>query len=292
MDYIIKYRNVIIGVILFMLIVVLLGLYLNEKNDVIENSKIIVDNISEGEIETSQIILDSTIFVDVKGSVKKPGVYELKNGSIVNDAILMAGGVTKDAITSNINLSQKLFDEMVIYVFSKKELSVLTTNSSSSLQSEKTDVTSNVATTKISSTTSTIVSGDVTTKLVTSSTTNTIPTTSTMSTTSIMPTIEVSTIPNLTSSSVISDTTCKTQIIDITSALISTTTTIEKNDMLININTASKDDLMTLSGIGAAKADAIIIYRQSNRFTVIEDIKNVSGIGEAQFAKIKDFITV
>ena len=48
---------------------------------------------------------------------------------------------------------------------------------------------------------------------------------------------------------------------------------------------------MTLPSIGEAKALAIIEYRNSQKFNIIEDIKNVSGIGDVLFEKIKDFIT-
>ena len=61
---------------------------------------------------------------------------------------------------------------------------------------------------------------------------------------------------------------------------------------LININTATQEELMTLSGIGESKAKDIITYRSENAFTSIEDIKNVPGIGESLFAKIKENITV
>lgn len=68
---------------------------------------------------------------------------------------------------------------------------------------------------------------------------------------------------------------------------------IEEENILVNINTASKEELMKVSGIGESKADAIIEYRQnSGNFSSIEDIKNVSGIGESLFEKIKDYITV
>jgi len=63
-------------------------------------------------------------------------------------------------------------------------------------------------------------------------------------------------------------------------------------DNLININTASLEELDTLPGIGPAKAQAIIDYRTITPFQTIEDIKNVSGIGEATFENIKDLITV
>ena len=61
----------------------------------------------------------------------------------------------------------------------------------------------------------------------------------------------------------------------------------------ISINTATKEELMTLTGIGEAKAKDIISYREKNGpFKTIEDIKKVSGIGDSLFAKIKENITV
>lgn len=66
----------------------------------------------------------------------------------------------------------------------------------------------------------------------------------------------------------------------------------EQNKM-ISINTATKEELLTLNGIGESKAESIIEYREENgNFKTIEDIKNVSGIGDALFEKIKDNITV
>lgn len=60
--------------------------------------------------------------VDVKGAVKKPGVYTLDDGSKIQDAIEAAGGIGKNGTTVNINLSKKINDEMVVYVFTKDEL--------------------------------------------------------------------------------------------------------------------------------------------------------------------------
>ena len=61
----------------------------------------------------------------------------------------------------------------------------------------------------------------------------------------------------------------------------------------VNINTASKEELMTLTGIGESKANSIIEYRQKHgSFSKIEDIMNISGIKEAAFSKISDYITV
>ncbi len=60
----------------------------------------------------------------------------------------------------------------------------------------------------------------------------------------------------------------------------------------VNINQASQDELMTLPGVGAVIAQRIIEYRSANRFGSIEDIKNVKGIGDATYEKLKDLIAV
>lgn len=61
----------------------------------------------------------------------------------------------------------------------------------------------------------------------------------------------------------------------------------------VNINTADSAQLQTLNGVGPATAQKIIDYRDSSgRFTSIEDIKNVSGIGDKTFDKLKDHICV
>ena len=65
------------------------------------------------------------------------------------------------------------------------------------------------------------------------------------------------------------------------------------NNKAISINTATLEELITLPSIGEAKALKIIEYRETNGlFKSIEDIKNVSGIGDSLFEKIKDYITI
>ena len=65
------------------------------------------------------------------------------------------------------------------------------------------------------------------------------------------------------------------------------------NDGRININTASKEELMTLPGVGESKANGIVEYRSSNgKFNALEELMNVEGIKDGVFNKIKDKITI
>lgn len=65
------------------------------------------------------------------------------------------------------------------------------------------------------------------------------------------------------------------------------------NAEVVNINNATIEQLTSLPGIGNTKAAAIVAYREENGgFSSIEDLKNVSGIGDATFANIKQMITV
>ena len=142
---------------------------------------------------------DEKIFVDVKGAVKHPGVFETTKDKRVKDLIEEAGGLLDDADTSTLNLSQKVKDQMVIYVLKHGEKPKQISDGGSS--SSNTDV--------------------------------------------------------------------------------------------ININTANKEQLMKISGVGKTKAEAIISYREKNGdFKKKEDITKVHGIGKATFEKIKDKIEV
>ena len=70
-------------------------------------------------------------------------------------------------------------------------------------------------------------------------------------------------------------------------------TVSSKKNSKININTATQAELETLPGIGESTALKIINYRNENgKFSSIEDIKNVSGIGESKYSRIKDLIKV
>ena len=201
-------KYIIIAIIILVALVVSYVLSLDNKEVSAENVEITKTDVTN---------VTSKVYVDIKGSVKKPGVYQVSADSIVWDIVNLSGGFTKNAYTKNINLSQKVKDEMVIYVFSKNEMLKMNEN-------------------------------------------------------------------------VKTDTTCTTNIINYDNCI--TTEKNETSTVLVNINTASKEELMNVSGIGASKADSIIAYRIKTPFSKIEDIMNVSGIGESLFDKIKKYITV
>lgn len=67
----------------------------------------------------------------------------------------------------------------------------------------------------------------------------------------------------------------------------------QEKSSLVDINTAGKEQLMTLAGIGESKAMAIIAYREEHgKFKKIEDIMNITGIKNGVFDKIKSQIRV
>lgn len=80
---------------------------------------------------------------------------------------------------------------------------------------------------------------------------------------------------------------------DITMKEQETASQSSSSKRMININTASLEELMTLTGIGQAKANSIIAYRESNGlFKSIDEVKNIEGIKDGVFKKIRDLITI
>ncbi|KTF19994.1 MULTISPECIES: helix-hairpin-helix domain-containing protein [Streptococcus] len=90
--------------------------YMNEKSNK-------SNEISQAETE------DQLVTVDVKGAVKKPGVYQLQSNSRVHDALEKAGGLTDEADLKSVNQAQKLSDEAVVYVAKVGENAVDVTTS-------------------------------------------------------------------------------------------------------------------------------------------------------------------
>ncbi|WP_010303447.1 helix-hairpin-helix domain-containing protein [Kurthia senegalensis] len=151
----------------------------------------------------------ATLVVDVKGAVKKPGIYELSPEDRVYDAIMASGGYKEQADSKMINHAEKLKDEMVIYVPKKGEK----------------------------------MEGSI-----------------------------VNAIP---------------------SAAQSNENAVSSEQALININVADSAALQTISGIGPAKAEAIIQFRTENGpFQSIDDLKKISGFGEKTVERLKPLVTI
>lgn len=174
--------------------------------------------------------------IDIKGEVKRPGVYIAKKDMRVVDVLTLAGGLTKNADTSVNNLSRKVFDEMVIKIYSKKEVEAFSETKEKEQQV-------------------------------------------------------------LEESKIISDGIPNDSVLSIEELVPSASLEKEKDEATpkkkVSINTATVDELITLNGIGAGKASLIVAYRDEHGpFEKIEDLMNVSGIGQAVFDKIKDDIEV
>lgn len=120
MKKIIKYGKYVIILLIFALALTLLIINSqNNKEEIIEEP---IEEINQKEELKEEI---KKIKVDIKGEVKKPGVYELEEGKRVNDVIKKAEGLTENADTTLLNLSKNLTDEMVIIVYNKNEIEKL-----------------------------------------------------------------------------------------------------------------------------------------------------------------------
>ncbi len=145
----------------------------------------------------------SSIFVEVKGAVKKPGVYTFQSDARVEEAIRRAGGFTSKADTIEINQAAKLEDSMMIYVRKQGEAERQT-------QTVGADAPSG-----------------------------------------------------------------------------------NEKSQSVNVNQADAAELQTINGIGPAKAEAIITYREEHgEFQQIEDLRNISGFGEKTIERLKNELTV
>lgn len=196
------------GASIVILITLLVGIYL------MVNKEPRVDTTMWEETSlttTAEVATDATkeraetmIYVDIKGAVKVPKIYQLKNQQRIWDALALAGGVSEEADTTQVNYAQKVKDQMIIYVPKKGEP---VPQSLETLQE---------------------------------------------------------------------------------SALAQ-----QNQEGKINLNTATEAELQTISGIGAKKAQEIIRFRdEQGPFKTVEELKNVSGIGEKTVERLKDMLTV
>lgn len=182
----------------------------NEAEFSFQEESTTVTNESSKQVEsTKQIKKEQNldIFVDVKGAVKNPGMYEVQEAMRVWDVVGLAGGVKENADTKQVNFSQRISDQMVIYIPVQGEVlpEILKEVSNENNQDKETNSAMNK----------------------------------------------------------------------------------------IDLNKASETELQTLTGVGGKKAQEIIRYREEKGgFKSIEDLKNISGIGEKTFEKLKNQITV
>ena len=98
-----------------LLLLVGVGGLLPKKEEAVEESEAVVTTVMAKKTEESTT-LEAVVFVDIKGEVKKPGVYQMKVGDRVKDALDAAGGLTAEADSQKVNLAQRVEDQMVIVV--------------------------------------------------------------------------------------------------------------------------------------------------------------------------------
>ena len=193
-------------------------------------------------------------YCDIKGNVNNPGVYEINNGDTIQDIINLSGGLKKNSYTDNINLSKKVKDEMVIYIFSNSEISKIKELSNCVCEDiyvyKECEDDKNLGNEENNSKLEENITNNNDEKITNSTTTKIIET---------------------------------TEKIDITT----------KIKYPININLASVEELLNIKGLGEKKASSIIKYREEHgNYESIKDIKKVDGIGDKLFESIKEFITV
>ena len=106
-------KGAVIGGVLLLLVGV--GGLFSKKEEAVEEVTVIETTVlaDKTEVSTSQ---ETIIFVDIKGAVKNPGVYQMKAGDRVKDALDAAGGLTDEADSQKVNLAQRVEDQMVIVV--------------------------------------------------------------------------------------------------------------------------------------------------------------------------------
>ena len=106
-------KAALIGGIL--LILVGMGSLFSKKEESVEETTVVEMTVlaEKTEVSTTQ---ETVIFVDIKGAVKNPGVYQMKVGDRVKDAIDAAGGLTEEADSQKVNLAKRLEDQMAIVV--------------------------------------------------------------------------------------------------------------------------------------------------------------------------------
>lgn len=227
--------------IFIILVLICLLIYFINKPKTVHEQPIIElfdNNIEQTEeFENNYVTEIKSVFVDVKGAVKNPGVYELLENKRVIDAIELSGGFLENSNTNNINLSKKLKDEMVIIVDFEKDVIEEEITCPSINEENKKD--------------------------------------------------------NIVNEQIKNDALINDEKEEINNDILDNELNNGSNlNSKISLNTATKEQLMSLPGIGESKALDIIEYRNNSLFKSIEEITNIKGIGNSIYDKIKEFITI
>lgn len=200
---------VLLGVLATVLLVMGIFLFLrldDSQSDKVPGYSEEVNSITSE--SSSEIKSDSKMYVDIKGAVVKPGMYEVTPEMRILNVIELSGGLLKEADDKQINFSQRIEDQMVIYIPKEGE--------------------------------------------------------------------EIAELQNIVAVTGTNDKSVKGE-----------------NEGKINLNQASKEELMTLNGIGEKKAEKIIEHREEKgSFESIEDLKKVNGFGEKTFESLRESITI
>ena len=115
-------KKIIISSILLIIVVpIFITIFNSKKEEPIIEEELVVE-------DTKVEVKESTLMIDIKGEVNSPGCYEVDSDKRVKDVIELAGGLTPDASTDGINLSAKLYDEMVIVIDKKEEVQKVETD--------------------------------------------------------------------------------------------------------------------------------------------------------------------
>ncbi|ASA95403.1 MULTISPECIES: helix-hairpin-helix domain-containing protein [Anoxybacillus] len=99
-----------------------------------------LEQVEQEEQQEQQMEEQAPVIVDVKGAVKRAGVYEVAPESRIHDVIQLAGGLTDEADETKVNLAMKVHDEMVIYVPKKGEDIIVETTSQTGSSSGKINI--------------------------------------------------------------------------------------------------------------------------------------------------------
>ena len=244
---------VIGGIIVSVLMILGLGLWMfyyqstlkgaNTEEIILTDSDTINREQTTVEEETEDINtdakLENLVTIDIKGAVNSPGVYQILDTSRISDVLNKAGGVRNDADLSVINLSKKVFDEMVIIIYTKDEVSNFVEIKKQEEEKREKCV--------------------------------------------------------IIEEKIVNDACVCDEDIGDENTTNNEEAKVEESieTTMVSLNQATKEQLMTLSGIGESKALLIIEYRETNDgFKNIDEIKNIKGIGDSIFEKIKDRLTL